>query len=511
MKFLPTICAFALLCSATSFAQKIDPITQAVLEGYGELLQENPKDYESLYERGAQYYQLGMLEEAKKDLESALQYIPKKDTDGLQRAYTLLSGIQSATNDYEGALNSINEALALKPGDYNNTFKKGNILLQLNRNDEAYRTFSSMQSLKSRSQEAYYGMARVAIRRQDMQDAESLMKEIENADPKNPRTFIRLGELYREMNQLENASANYIVSLALGANPSIPLTALNEMAAENYKAVATALDFAVDKTSDKSTALLLKGSIAMNSGNYYDAEDAYQKLLKYPDGKTGRAYKSLAFIRFALGDIPGATEAINQAINLEQKSDSYMLKAEIEMAAQNYHGAVTDANEAIRLDPNNTDAYIVAGQAYALAGNGNEAISQLNKAIMIEPDNMKALLTRAYVNQEVLGNSKQAVTDFNRIILEQPAEFPDITIKAIAQTKAGKKVDADSLIASSLSDNPSAEDLYWGAVYYAQTGDLERAKALADQAEFQGYSNQAMLKKTMTPWLNLAPVRHLMK
>lgn len=513
MKILNYLCALALLCgAANSYAQKIDPITRAVLEGYGELLKENPKDYESLYERGGQYYQLGMFEEARKDLTSALQYTPKKDTELRQRENTLLSAIESSLGNYDAALAYVNEALTLKPGDYFNTYKKGDILLSLGRNDEAYRAFSSMQSMKSRSQEAYYGMARVAVARQDYPEADGLIKEIKDADPTNPNTFIRIGNLYRQMNQPENASANYIVAIAMGAPTATPLSALNDIASTNYKAVATALDFAIDKSEENKTIMLfLKGNIAMDSGNYYDAEDAFQKLLKYPDGQIAGVYNSLANVRFALGDMSGATEAVNQAINIEQKADYYMMKAQIELASENYHGAITDANEAARLAPDEAEAYVLAGEAYALSGNGNDAISQLNKAVMIQPDNLNALLTRAYTYEEVLKNSKMAQTDYNRIILEQPSAFPEIAIKGIAQAKAGKKADADAMLTQALSTSPSAEDLYWGAVYYAQTGDLERAKTLADQAEFQGFRNQTMLKKTSTPWLNLSPIRHLMK
>lgn len=512
MKKLRYICALAVLLSASAFAQKIDPITQAVLDGYAQLLKENPKDYESLYERAGQFYQLGMVEEARKDLEGALQYTPKKETTLIEREYTLLSAVDSSLGRYDEALASVNEALSLKPGDYWNTYRKGDILLSLGRNDEAYRAFSGMQSMKSRSQEAYYGMARAAIARQDLRDAEDLIKELKDADPTNPNTFIRLGNLYRQMNQPENASANYIVSIAMGAPTARPLTALNEIAATNYKAVAQALDFAIDKADENKTIMLfLKGNIAMDSGNYYDAEEAFQQLLKYPDGKIAGVYNSLATVRLALGNLTGATEAVNQSINLGASADNHLLKAEIEMASGNYHGAIVDANEAAKLDPNNVNAYIVSGEAYALSGNGDDAISQLNKAIMIEPDNLKALLTRAYTYQEVLKNSKQAVIDFNRIILEQPTEFPGIAIKGIAQSKAGKKMDGDALVTKALSGTPSAEDLYWGAVYYAQTGNLERAKELADQAEFQGFRNQNLLKKSATPWLNLSPISHLMK
>ena len=50
MKFLRIIFAAALMAVFTCGAQKIDPITHAVLTGYSSLLEKNPKDIETLFE-----------------------------------------------------------------------------------------------------------------------------------------------------------------------------------------------------------------------------------------------------------------------------------------------------------------------------------------------------------------------------------------------------------------------------------------------------------------------------
>lgn len=511
MKLLRPIFALLIAASLSGLAQKIDPMTQAVLNGYGEFLQENPKDYETLYERAAQYLKLGMLEEAKADLTNALQYTPQKDSDMRARELTLLSSVATALKDYETAFSAVDEALSIKPGDYYNLYKKGNLLLLMNRPEEAYRAFSNMQSLKSRSQEAYYGMARACIAQNNFSEAETLMKEVENADSNNPATFMRLGDLYREMNRPESAATNYIVALAMGAPAAGPMKALNEIAATNYKAVAAALDYAAENVDDKSVMLFLKGNIALDSDNFYDAEQAFSEVLKSPASATSGVYRSLAQARLGQNNPTGAMEAINQSINISPTCGNYLLKAQIEMASGNYYGAVTDANEAIKLDPNNVNSYIVSGEAYALTGQGDDAVKQFNKAIMLEPDNLTALIERAYAYQEVVKNSKAASADYNRIILEMPEDFPGIAIKGLALVKAGRKLEGDSLVESALAANPSYDDLYWGAVYYAQTGDLEKAKTLIDESMYRGMHNTSILKNDNTPWLNLAPIRHLLK
>ena len=49
-----------------------------MLRGYQEILNENPKDYTTLYQRATQYYNLSMYDEALVDIIKALDYTPEK-------------------------------------------------------------------------------------------------------------------------------------------------------------------------------------------------------------------------------------------------------------------------------------------------------------------------------------------------------------------------------------------------------------------------------------------------
>ena len=501
-----TVCA-SMLCSA----QQINPITKAVLDGYGEILKENPKDYFTLYERAAQYYRLNLYDNALNDITKAIEYTPAKESDLRLSEFSLLADVAIETKDYELALKAIDEALSLAPSNYANVYKKGNILLYLNRPEDAYRTFSSMQSLKSRSQEAYFGMAKACIMQKNFTEAQDLMKEAEAADPTNYLTFCRIGDLYMDMEQPENAATNYLVGFTMAKDSSRPLESLISLADTNYNAVATALDFAAEKADNKIPILFLKGNIACESGNYSQAEDAFGRLLAFPDARVASVYAQQARARLGLNDLKGAETSINNALDKETSADYYILKSEIDAANGTPAQAVIDATNAINIEPDNTEALVAHAEAQIVLKDAKGALESLNRAIMIQPDNLKALLLRAYVNQNLADNGKAAVGDFNRIILETPESFPGLAIKGIAQAKTGKKLDADATIEKGLGSNPGKDALYWAAVYYAQTGDLEKAHDLAGKAVYAGYQNRFNLQSADTPWLTLAPIRHLMK
>lgn len=122
-------------------AQQINPMTRAVLNGYQEVLDENPKDYQTLYERAGQYYRLDMYNEALVDIIKAIDYTPAKETIMKSNEYSLLADIYIQTKEYEKALSAVQSALDITPGDYALVYKKGNICLYLKKGEEAYRTF----------------------------------------------------------------------------------------------------------------------------------------------------------------------------------------------------------------------------------------------------------------------------------------------------------------------------------------------------------------------------------
>ncbi len=506
-----SLCCLAICASFACSAQQINPITKAMLNGYTELLKENPKDYQTLYERAAQYYQLSRYEDAHSDLVKALQYTPAKEKALRESELSLMADVAIEMKNYELALSSVNELLTLSPDNYAYTYKKGNILLYLDRPEEAYRVFSSMQTMKSRSQEAYFGMAKDCIMLKNFSEAEDLMKEAENADPTNYLTYCRLGDLYMDMDQPENAATNYLLGFTMASDSQRPLESLISLANSNYNAVATALDFAADKADNRIPILFLKGNIACESGNFGQADVALTNLLQYPEAKIPGVYSRLALAKLGENDLAAAHQAIQNALTLGGGAEEYVISSTINLAQGDAQKAISDADMALAKDANSVDAMMAKAQAAIAMKDADTALQTLNEAIMVAPDNQKALLLRAYTNQELAKNGKAAVGDYNRIILEEAEDFPAYTYKAIAQAKAGKKLDADATVAKALEGTPDKDDYYWAAVYYAQTGDLEKAQDMLGKATYAGFQNQYAIKTDNTPWLNIAPIRHLTK
>ncbi len=491
-------------------SQQIDPITQAMLNGLTETLKQNPNDYITLYDRAATYYRLSKYDDALNDLQKALTLTPGKESELLAQELSLLADTNVELKQYEKALEAIEKAIEIQQ-TYPLIYKKGNILLYLERPEEAFNTFSSLQRMKSRSQEAYFGMAKAKIMSGDNETAKSLLKEAQDADVTNYITYCRVGDLYVDLGEDENAAANYLSAFALNSENTRPLMSLIKLADRNYPAFSAAIDYAISRTNNKLPMYFLKGNIACNSGHYREAKDAFAHLLNMPEGKEGFVYARMAEACRNLNLLSEAQNYIDLALVSDKRAENYVLKSEIEAALGNSGASLLAARNAIAADPNNIDAMIAQAMANIAFGDSKEAVANLNEAVMSDPTSLKTLMIRAWLYGDILKDEKNAVADYSRVSAMEAESFPDIAFKGLARYKNGKILDADAIVENGLMNNPTKDDYYWAAVYYAQTGNLNKSKEMVDMAKKLGFQNEYLLLTQDQTNLTLAPIRHLLK
>lgn len=510
MKLRHILACPALFLAMVSPAQQINPITKAVLDGYTQTLKENPRDFETLYQRAAQYYSLSMYDNALADIVKAIDCTPSKEKDALMREFALMADIDIELKEYDKALVAVDKALEINPESYPDLYRKGNILLHLKNGEAAYRTFSSMQRLKSRSQEAYFGMAKARLLTGQKSEAEALMREALNADPTSPVSFCRIGDLYREMGDNRQAAANYLSAFALGSSSDRPLQSMIDIAADDFQSMADAIDYALSRSDNQIPLFFLKGNIANHTGNYPQAYEAFNSLLKIPAGQAPSVYAALAETCLALNKTEEAATNISTALENENNVSDLILQARISRAAARPADALLSATKALEGDPGNVDALVQASLANIDLKDYQKAQQALNEAILADPSSPLPLMLRAYLNDQWLNNPKAAVTDRNRVATAPAEKFPAIALKALAKARNGKRIDADEIITDALkADTASKDDCFWAAVYYAQTGNLEAAKEWRDRALSLGFSNLYLLNSDNLPGLNLQPLSHL--
>lgn len=506
MKLRNILISAALISTFAANAQQINPVTKAMLDGYTEWLAQNPNDFETLYERASQYMQLQMLDNAYIDIVKAIENTPQKNPEMLTQEFSLLADILTAQGNDTKALEAIDKALQITPSDYRNIYKKGNILLNLKRPDDAYATFASLQRLKSRSQDAFFGMAKAKAMAGDLAEARDLIKEVEQANPSNFYTYQRIGDLFASLGQDREAADNYLIAFSLADSSSAPMSALIELGNKNYNAVKNSIDYALSKTKNTIPFDYLKATIAYRTGNFNDAYNSYTSLLTSPEGRDEMTYAGLARTCLALNKLNEAENAINASIGYGEESSSLILKSKILRALGNPAEALISARRAADMNPT-SDALIEIALANIDLKNYDNAITALNEAIMNNADDPLPAMIRAYIYKDLKNDPTSATADYNRVGSIPFETFPEIAYAAMAKTFNGKKIDGDAMIETALTKDTGKNAAFWTAVYYAQTGNLDKARQYRQKAIDLGYSNLFNLDANKDANLNLSPLR----
>jgi len=512
MKNIAMVLSLTICMGVAAQTREINPMTQAMLDSYGELLAANPDDYFTLYQRSAQYYHLSMYDEALTDIKKAISCTPAKEKDMLATEYQLAAEIYTEIGEYSLALETIDKALAYNPDDYPLLYQKGNICLYLGNPGDAKICFSKMQRLQSRSQEAFFGLARVAIMQGDTEQARQLMTEAENVNPSSYITYCRLGDLCREAGDYDKAAAYYLSGFGLADGQGRPVSSLIDLAASQYPSVANAIDYALSKTVNRLPLYFLKGNIALKYNKLEDAYAAFSKLLEMPEGKTASVYSAQALVCHYLNNQPEALDAVSKAVIESPTTANLTLKSKIERASGQAEVAVSDALLAYTNDPGNPDAALELALAYIGVKNVDKAVETLDALLSDNPENVRALMVRAYLNNHLAFNPSASVGDYMRVARMEAVTPEQRAMKAMAQTLNGKKLDGDDTAAALLAESAGdANAMYWCAVYYSQTGDLEKAVECLAKCQQLGYENDYNIWDNKDANLNVDPIRYLMK
>lgn len=507
---ITTISLFISCLAFSSFAREISPMTQAMLNSYSKILADNPNDYFTLYQRAMQYYLISEYDDAQNDLIKAISYTPAKDKDALLDEYSLMSDILIETKEYDKALEYTKKSLNISPMDIASNYRQGNIYLYLKQPENALRSFKQMSRINSRSQEAYFGMARAEISLNKSSEAEEHLKAALNANPTNYLTFCRIGELYHELGDDQKASINFISAISLTTdNKQRPLESLTKIAEHNFPAFQSAIKYAISKTKNSLPLHYLQANIAYNTGHYQEAHEGFKNVLNTKDGQIAEAYLTMAETCVALNRFPEAQSYANLAVIKKSEQKTLIGKAVIESMMGSTNTALISIAKAEKLDPKNYDFLIGAANCNILNDDFDDAKQLLIEADKLRPNNVTNLMSLAYLYATDPETTEKSQELYSYISTIETSSFKDKMLQSIALYLAGKLLDAEDLVreSSMAKDKLTADDLYWLAVYYAQTGNKQKAKESISNAINIGYQNYYNIHSNNFLNLNLAPIR----
>lgn len=498
----------ALMGAMPVAAQQMSELTKAMFKAYEQALELDPQDYITYYRRAVEYFRLGEYERSEIDLADAMKYTPAKEADLMAHEYALQAEIFRAKGEYNQALTAIDKALTIDPKSYANLYMKGNIYLEMKEGEDAYRTFKQMLTLRSRSQEAFFGMARACVMTGNLDEARSLVEEAKNVDSSSALTYCRLGDINRDMGENDKATLNYITAVSLGKDIQRPIAALEDIALTDYDAYDRGFDYAIAQSGSAGESLAyIRGIVSSNTGHYQDAYEVLKGIADKSNDLSAAFLTRLAQSCLYLDKLPEARSYADRALSIDPIAEAYLVKSAIELADNQPANAILFASKAyLPADPD-TESLIAQAKGYIAKNSPAEAITALNEAILIDGECLPALLLRAYTKEYLQNDKSGAKSDLERASNIDAKYFPEIAYKAMAQTLSGKTLDGESTIDAALKRDSSADAYAGAAIYYAQTGNKEKAEEYRDKALDAGCENVFLLKSDKTPYLSFSGSR----
>lgn len=505
-------CLLAAGCLASTFAQgqtMNDPMTKAMMEVYDQEISANPKAYDIYFRRANEYYKFNQYLRALSDIDNALKYAPAEDADFRFQCLSLRGDIYQMLGKPEEALADFTEALKFDPTSFIVLYQKANCEYELGDYAQAKLDFNRLRANNGRSAEALTGLARIAVKENNLGLASEYMDDAVAMMPADSDIYVRRSSVRRMLGNNTGAVEDLLMSISIDNSPKA-FRDLIEISNEDYPAVVTALSNAIHQAPEQGMFYYIRAVIAQAHDHYSAAITDYNRIIDENMYNYAGIYASLAECQFALCDFSAALENINKAIGMTRDNGAYQITlAAICRAQKRYDDALKAANAAVEALPGSTEALVEKGKILFSMGRFDEASTLFGELIMDQPDAPMNYLLRGWVIYDGLNKSGDALSVYRRMADLGNDNTNVKSLHGFALLFSGKKDEALKWMADILRDTRDTDGSvnFIGACLYAQAGETDKAFDCVESALNKGYANRYKLTLDDDARMNIAPLR----
>ncbi|MCH5244977.1 MAG: tetratricopeptide repeat protein [Muribaculaceae bacterium] len=495
-----------------AMSQSIEsPITRAMMRVYDEVIDENPRDYETLLRRGNEYYNHDMYKQALDDVNNALRYIPTSDKDTRLRALMLRANVYAMSNRYSDAVADLDEALTLSPDNLVAVYLRANALYNLGEYQRSQADYATLLRRNPRNQKAMFGLAKIAVKQNNLGVAGDYADRAVELSPAVSDVYMRRAEVRRLAANYQGAADDYIMAISTDSeNTPRALQELFSLSNGNYSTVMSCLTEAIRRAPRQGMFYYIRAMIAQGHFKYSAAIDDYDKLINEKMYAYEGLNASLAECYYALGKYETALFNVDYAISANpDRAEYYVLKSNILRATGDARGAVEQAENALSKSPDNKAALeakalaLVAGEEY------QQASVLLSEAIMTDSADPYLQMLRGWILTDYRSQPDIARRCYEEVI-EMNFDIDQVrSYKGFALAFIGKDNEAEQWMNTILNtaDNSDGMISYYAACFYAQKGMKDVALRHVEAALDKGYANYHNWMVANEARINVAPLR----
>jgi tetratricopeptide (TPR) repeat protein len=233
----------------------------------------------------------------------------------------------------------------------------------------------------------------------------------------------------------------------------------------------------------RTTASYRQAGLALQAkGDLDGAIEDYQRALNLdPRDIESLYHRGLA--RQAKGDAEGALADFTQVLSLDPKrADAYSNRGFVKQSQGDSDGALADYNQALLLNPKIPRAYFNEGLIEVQKGHLDSAISAYNHALDLDPKMAFAYYNRG-VAKNTEGNLEGAIADYTQALVLNPGIARAYCDRGFARQFKGDSDGALADYTQALALDPKMADAFYNrALIKMQRGDWDGAVADYNEA-----------------------------
>jgi tetratricopeptide (TPR) repeat protein len=390
---------------------------QEALPLFDQVLQNKPRDIESLNKRGSIYLRMNQPERALADFNRAARYYPFLDIDQQQLNRQMHPDIPGTlfANPYW--------SYQLYPSAFTN---RGIAQMMLGNDDAALadfrhaldlHLFNSLFPSAPGVASAYSGMGQVYHRKGDETRSLDAYDRALRYNPNDPNVHVGRGVALSGLGRPDDALSSF--------NKALEIDPRNSRAYGHRALLFERLGRDQDALTDYEASLRLepgaamvrryRGALLSRMGQHEAAANDLTEALR-SNPTDAEALKDRGGILGRNGDYAQALRDLDEAVRLDPKNaKAYQNRAAAYNGLARFDQAIQDTDEALRLDPNNAGARNNRGRALNGLKRFDEAIAELTEAIRLNPTLVPAYFNRGVAYRQ-LGMLRQAETDYEDVL-----------------------------------------------------------------------------------------------
>lgn len=512
-KFILALSFSALSIGATAQSQQLNPVTQAMMNAYQKLIDENPQDYETYLKRANEYYRYNQYLRALNDVDEALRHAPENEKDTRFQALCLRANIYENTGKRAEALNDLNAALRIYPDNYVTLYQRANVEYELGQYGDAKLDYQRLYRLNARSLEGLFGMARCAVKENNLGLANEYADQAVATAPSQSDVYTRRASVRRMMGNNTGAVDDLILALSTDNANNRALRELVNMSDEDYTAVMTGLSNAIRQAPRVGMFYYIRAVIAMSHYRYLAAIGDFKTIVDKNLYDHPGLYRSMAECYYALGNYAQASADIEYAIGSTPDNASfYVTLAKVRRAQWRADDALKAAEKSLAKSPDNAEALAQKALALVNLKRYQEASDAIGEAILNDAETPYYYMIRGWILNDYLNKPENASTFYERVVsLADPDDESIKSLRGFALLFTGKTTEAIAWIEKQLEGNTDHDGLanYYATCLYAQAGMTDKALECMERSLANGYANAHDWNRNDDARINVGPLRDL--